>query len=113
MSQDRKELSEAKMLAAMLIGSMDMSMNAASVQRSHRFPLHIFTQMENMAKIANVSVSVIINQMLEAGLEAVMIELPKEIQQQVTHVSEAQLNRPLKQVNGQVKRRTKSVSNKS
>lgn len=53
MSQDRKELTEAKMLAAMLIGSMDMSMGAASVQRSHRFPLHIFTKMENMAKIAD------------------------------------------------------------
>lgn len=69
MSQEHKELSEAKMLAAMLIGGIDMSMGAASVQRSHRFPLRIFNQMENMAKIANVSFSVIINQMLEAGLE--------------------------------------------
>ncbi len=97
----------------MLIGSAEMSMVSASVQRSHRFPIHIFAQIENMAKIANTSVSVIINQMLEAGLEAVMSELPLELQQQVARITEDQMNRPFKNVRGEVKPRTKSPSDKT
>lgn len=86
----------AQILARMISGGMRISGSYASVQRSHRFPLHIFACLENMAEMAGVPVSVIINQTLESGLETVLKELPEETRNTLMRVSETQLNRPLK-----------------
>ncbi|MGB4812322.1 MAG: hypothetical protein WBP13_07590 [Methylophilaceae bacterium] len=95
----------AQILASLIKGGANFSSFNATVQRSHRFPLHIISYIENMAEMAGAPVSVIINQVLESGVEAVMKELPEEISSQLTRVSQVQLDRPMKTVNETVKRR--------
>ena len=90
MTNEHYKPSKAEFLADMLQGSATYGASMATVQRSHRFPMHIFIQIENMARMGNVPVSLIINQLLECGLEAVIKELPDEQAQLVNRVSEDQ-----------------------
>jgi hypothetical protein len=98
MSNKKNEVTEAQILASLIKRNGTVTSLSASVQRSHRFPLHIFTQIENMARMANVSVSTIINQLLEAGVEAVHDNLTQNEIAQIKRVSQEQLDRPLKQL---------------
>jgi len=104
MTNERIELTSAQMLATLVMGRADMAESMATVQRSHRFPLHIFAQIENMARIGKVPVSAIINQLIECGLEAVKKELPKNVVQQIKVMSQEQVDRPSKSVKWEVKK---------
>ncbi len=90
MENDRYEPTKAEFLAGLIQGSSNLQSTMATVQRSHRFPMHIFIQIENMARMGNVPVSLIINELLECGLEAVIKELPEEQAKLVNRVSEEQ-----------------------
>ena len=80
-------------MAGVIAGNANTSMNMASVQRSHRFPLHVFVVIENLAKKADCSVSAMINQLLDVGIESLLKELPLEIAQEVKQVTQEQLNK--------------------
>lgn len=95
MTKDRAELSAAAMLASLVTGSGQSMHAEATVQRSHRFPLHLFAQMENLAHMGKVPVSLIINQLIESGLQAVKRELPADVIKKMTLITQAQLDRPL------------------
>lgn len=92
MTDERNEPTNAEFLADLLQGRATYGSSTVTVQRSHRFPMHIFIQIENMARMGNVPVSLIINQLLECGLDAVFKELPEEQARLVYRVSEDQLN---------------------
>jgi len=111
MSNKKNEVTEAQILASLIKRNGSVSSFSASVQRSHRFPLHIFTQIENMARMANVSVSMIINQLLEAGIEAVHDNLTEEEIIEIRKVSNEQLDRPLKQLKEE-NTKTKKIKDK-
>jgi hypothetical protein len=98
MSEERYEPTKAEILAGIVTGNAHFEQVGGAVQRSHRFPLHIFAQIENLARMADSSVSVIINQLLECGLEAVRKELPDDVAEQVSRVSREQMDRPVKQL---------------
>jgi len=66
----------------------------ATVQRSHRFPLHLFVQIENMARMGGVPVSLIINELIECCLDAVKQELPEDVAQEVARATQEQIDRP-------------------
>ncbi len=95
MSTQNELPNKAEFMAQLITGEAGMESRTSSVQRSHRFPLVIYTQIENLAQIAKVPISVIINQLLECGLEALTKELPPEVAKQVKIIKEEQLNRPL------------------
>jgi hypothetical protein len=86
--------SKAEMLASLVVGTGSQSHAMATVQRSHRFPLHLFVQIENLAKHANVPVSLIINELIDCGLDALKRELPEDVAQQVARVTQDQTERP-------------------
>jgi hypothetical protein len=86
---------KAEFLAQLITGQAGFELITSSVQRSHRFPLTIYTQIENLAQLGDVSISVIINQLLECGLEAVIKELPPDMARKVTMIREDQIKRPL------------------
>src|SRR5450759_5956703 len=98
MTNKSYEPSEAQMLASIVTGTGNASYVGVAVQRSHRFPYHLFIQIENMAKIADSSVSAIINQLIECGLESVKKELPQNIVKQLTRTTENPLERSLKSI---------------
>jgi hypothetical protein len=108
MTNNSYEPTEAGILASILTGSGSASYGGAAVQRSHRFPYHLFIQIENMAKIADAPVSAIINQLIECGLESVKKELPQNIVKQLTHISENPLERSLKSITVESKRKNPS-----
>ena len=89
----RTEPTKAEHLAGVIAGNASTSMNMATVQRSHRFPLHVFVVIENLAKKADCSVSAMINQLLDVGIESLLKELPLEIAQEVKQVTQEQLNK--------------------
>jgi hypothetical protein len=91
MTDEHYEPTKAEFLADLLQGSATYGSTMATVQRSHRFPMHIFIQIENMARMGNVPVSLIINQLLECGLEAVIKELPEEQAELIYRASEDQI----------------------
>ena len=66
------------------------------MQRSHRFPVMLFTQIENMARMGSVPVSLIINQLLGCGLEAVKKELPEQVVKELSFITQEQVERPTK-----------------
>ena len=70
--------SAAYVLARLVTGDAEYGHSVASVQRSHRFPGSLFVQIENLATMGGVPLSLVINQLIEAGLEAVKAELPPE-----------------------------------
>lgn len=96
MIEDQYEPTKAERLAALVTGNASTSYMGASVQRSHRFPLHLFIQIENMARLGGMSISSCINELIESGLEAVKKELPKEIVDELTNISREQIERPTK-----------------
>ena len=98
MSNSKNEVTEALILASLIKRNGSIALYSASVQRSHRFPIHLFTQIENMARMANVSVSMIINQLLAAGIEAVQSNLTTEEINEIRKVSDEQMDRPFKQL---------------
>lgn len=110
MSEDRYEPTKAEQLANLVSGSATSSYTGATVQRSHRFPLHIFIQIENMARMGNMPVSVCINELLGCGLEAVRKELSKEALEELTLVSKEQIERPTKSVTMDSRRGHKKAS---
>lgn len=105
MSIKRDEPSKAHLLAALVTGNADMSAAHATVQRSYRIPLHVFAQMENLANVAQVPVSVILNELLVCGLDAVGKLLPEDIVKQVGMVSGTQIAQATNTVRTEIKRR--------
>lgn len=93
MDYENDEPSKARFLASLLHGSGSMDAISSTVQRSHRFPLHLMLQIENMAEQAGVPVSLIINQLLECGLEAVSKELTEEQLKAIIAIRPEQLDR--------------------
>ena len=93
MNEEQYTPTNAEFLADLLIGDASISSVGATVQRSHRFPMSIFIQIENMARMGGVPVSLIINQLLECGLDAVFSRLPEAAIQEVKGVRPEQLNR--------------------
>lgn len=61
MSMENELLNKAEFLAQLTTGQAGFDLITSSVQCSHRFPLTIYTQIENLAQLGNVSISVIIN----------------------------------------------------
>ena len=108
MKNENHEPSEAQILASILTGSGSTSYVGAAVQRSHRFPYHLFIQIENMAKVADASVSAIINQLIECGLESVKKELPQNIVKQLIHISDDPIERSLKSISVESKKKIPS-----
>lgn len=92
MSDEQYIPSKAEFLAGLVTGSSSMSQSEATVQRSHRFPVHLFVQIENMARMGGVPVSLIINELIECGLEAVKNELPEEVAREVAKVTKDQID---------------------
>ena len=92
MTRSRKEPSKAEMFASLVTGHGESAYTMASVQRSHRFPVHV-AQIENLAKMGGVPVSMIINELLDCGLDALKAELSDEEVAKVTLLSEEQVNR--------------------
>lgn len=104
------EPTKAQMLAGIVRGSASMEEMYASVLRSHRFPFEIFIQIENLASIAQVPVSVIINQLLECGLESVAKELPNEVVRQLSICTTEQMQRKVRNEVVSVKSRKSTKS---
>lgn len=96
MNAEKHEPTQAEQLAALVTGNAGIEQMGGAVQRSHRFPLHLFVQIENLAHMADTSVSVIVNQLLECGLEAVREKLPEDVAAQVSRVTKEQIERPAK-----------------
>jgi len=90
---NQHEPTKAEMLAGVVSGTANTSTSMATVQRSHRFPLHIFVVVENLAKKADCSVSAMINQLLEVGMESLLKELPPEIAKEVLLVTQEQIDK--------------------
>ncbi|PTQ78878.1 hypothetical protein C8R26_101194 [Nitrosomonas oligotropha] len=99
---------KAEFLAQLITGDAGMEGRTVSVQRSHRFPLHIYTQIENLARIGKMPASVVINELLECGLEALIKELPPEVVKQARFTKEEQINRPLVSVKIKAGKKPKS-----
>ena len=89
-------------LANILSGNASTESTASTVQRSHRFPIYQFVLIENMAKIANCSVSAMINQVLEVGVDALYDHLPDDVAQQMHRVTQEQINKANSQVHQKV-----------
>lgn len=98
---------KAEFLADLVSGTASYSATMGSVQRSHRFPLHIITQIENLARMGDVPISLIINQLLECGLDAVLHQLSDDVASQVRMISPEQLDR--KMVGDQVEVKAKAT----
>ncbi|HLX81300.1 MAG TPA: hypothetical protein VKS43_12030 [Burkholderiales bacterium] len=94
MSSKEHESSKAEMLASLVTGQGETNYVGASVQRSHRFPLHLFVKIENMARMGDMPVSLIINDLLEIGLDAAVKELPEDAAKQVARITKDQMERP-------------------
>lgn len=86
---------KVEMLASLITGTASVSSSMASVQRSHRFPMHVLAQIENMARMGGVPVSLVINELLDIGIEAVMKELTEEEVKKVRLISKKQVERPM------------------
>ena len=94
MTRSRKDPSKIEMLASLVTGHGESTYVMASVQRSHRFPVNVFAQIENLAKMGGVPVSMIINELLDCGLDALKAELSDEEIAKVTLLSNEQVYRP-------------------
>ncbi len=105
MTNEKYVPSKAQILSDLVGGYASVYETSAAVQRSHRFPSYLFTQIENLARLGKVPVSLIINQLIECGLEAVKKELPEETAKQLTFSTQAQVDRPTKNYKVDVKGR--------
>ena len=99
---ERDEPSKAEHLANILSGNASSEHITATVQRSHRFPIHYFMLIENMAKMANCSVSAMINQVIEVGVDSLYEHLPEHIRQQMHMVTQEQVNKANSQVHQKI-----------
>lgn len=88
--------SKAEHLASLVTGGARSDFRGASIQRSHRFPAHLFVQIQNMAQIGGMPESQVINWLIECGLEAVKKNLPPEVAQRLVVEQDAQTNAPPK-----------------
>jgi predicted DNA-binding protein len=95
MNTKPNELSNADILASIVRGSGKYGQAGGSIQRSHRFPVEMFARIENLADMGGVSVSLIINQLLACGIEAVEAKLPPEKVAQLNRLRPEQLDRPI------------------
>lgn len=93
MSKNSYHPSSAEVLAGMIKRTPTIQTNFASVQRSHRFPTHIFLKIENMAAHAGVPISTTINQLLEAGIDAVFNQLDQNTINQINTFTQEQISR--------------------
>ena len=91
--QNSDEPSKAQQLAAILSGNATTAYRTATVQRSHRFPIHEFMLIENLAKIADCSVAAMINQVIAVGIDSLYEHLPEEMAKGISHVTEEQVNK--------------------
>ena len=91
--RDSDDPPKAAQLAAILLGNASTGSRTATVQRSHRFPLHHFTQIENMAKMANCSVAAMINQVIEVGIDSLYEYIPPEMATKLSIVTQEQSNK--------------------
>jgi hypothetical protein len=103
MTSEKYEPTQAEILASIVTGRGSSGYMGAAVQRSHRFPYHLFVQIENMANAGGVPVSIIINQLIACGLEAVRTKLPDDIVSQLSHTSKEQSERPVKSISVGIK----------
>lgn len=97
--KSKDEPSKAAQLAAVLKGHGTTGFRSATVQRSHRFPLHQFMLIENMAKIADCSVSAMINQVIDVGVDALYEHLPPEMAKEIHHVTQKQVDKANSSIN--------------
>ncbi|HOY69703.1 MAG TPA: hypothetical protein PL131_00375 [Methylotenera sp.] len=95
MSTTKNEVNEAQILASLIKRTGKTEVSGSAVQRSHRFPFFIFTQIENISKMSDVSISAIINQLLEVGLESVKLHLTDEEIKKINQISQEQQDRHL------------------
>ena len=93
MSEQGELPSKAEMFAGLITGHAKFHGNAPTIQRSHRFPVFFFTQIENLARVGGVPISLVINQLIECGLEAIKQELPAELVGEMHSVSPAAVDR--------------------
>ena len=93
MSEQGELPSKAEMFAGLITGHAKFQGNAPTIQRSHRFPVFFFTQIENLARVGGVPISLVINQLIECGLEAIKQELPAELVGEMHSVSPAAVDR--------------------
>jgi hypothetical protein len=84
MADKNVDPSEVEILASLVTGTGDYAHIMASVQRSHRFPVHLFEQIKNMARMGGVPVSMIINQLIASGLEALKQKLPEHVAREIS-----------------------------
>lgn len=94
MTKHQDQPTKAEILAALVTGDASISSSMATVQRSHRFPIQTFAQIENMARMGGVPVSLIINELLRVGIEALYKELSPEVADDVSTMSKEQVERP-------------------
>jgi len=83
----------AEHLASLVTGNAESAYIGAAVQRSHRFPLQLFIQIENLAQMGGIPISMVINELIEAGLEAVRQKLPEEVLTKIGIATNEQLQR--------------------
>ncbi|HPV45206.1 MAG TPA: hypothetical protein PK056_06800 [Methylotenera sp.] len=105
--KNRNEPSKAEHLANILSGNASTESVSATVQRSHRFPIHQFMLIENMAKMANCSVSAMINQVIEVGVDALYDHLPDDIRQQMHTVTQEQVDKANSQIHQKIGKQKK------
>ena len=91
--EDQDYPSKAEQLANVLAGNGSTGYRSATIQRSHRFLLHQFVLIENMAKLADCSVAAMINQVLDVGIEALGEHLTDELAQKIHRVSQEQIDK--------------------
>ena len=99
---DSEVPTKAQQLAAVLTGTASTGFSSATVQRSHRFPLHHFMWIENMARIADCSVAAMINQVVEVGIDALNEHLSPELIKEIRHVTQEQVDKANSHINQKV-----------
>lgn len=112
MAKNPFEPTKAQLMAQMVLGNVNQALHSAAVQRSHRFPYHVMVQIENLAEIGQVPVSVIINDLLECGLEVVTKALPEEVAAKLNISSREQRERPMVTIRTEVKKRNTAAKPK-
>lgn len=95
--------SKVAQLAAVLTGNGSTGFRSATVQRSHRFFLHHFMWLENMARIADCSVAAMINQVVDVGIDALTEHLPPEVVEEIRNVPQEQVDKANSQIKKSVK----------
>ena len=91
--EDQDIPSKAEHLANILSGKGSTSYKAATVQRSHRFLLHQFVVIENMAKMADCSVAAMINQIIDVGIEALNEHLTPELAREMHKITQDKIDK--------------------